>query len=153
MKKQGLTVLALILVALILTSCAQSPASSAPTPAKPAAKTKVTSEDLMLVDQLMLNRKFEEAVSKIQELQQIEPGNPALEEKLREAAGEWKFADAQNLMTVGAYAEAIKKIKDALDLIPHDERMLLALDQAYLELGMQYLSYLDADKAKEALNS
>lgn len=152
-KKQGLTALALIIVALILTSCAQGPVSPAPTPAKPAAKTKVTSEDLMLVDQLMLNRKFEEAVSKIQELQQIEPGNPALEEKLREAAGEWKFADAQNLMGVGAYAEAIKKIKDALDLIPNDERMLIALDQAYLELGMQYLNYLDADKAKEALNS
>lgn len=153
-RKHGLQVLALMMIALIITSCAQGPVTQVTTtPGKPPAKTRVTSEDLMLVDQLMLNRKFEEAVSKIQELQQIEPGNPALEEKLRQAAGEWKFAEAQNLMAVGAYGEAIKKIKSALDLIPQDQRMLYALDEAYLQLGMQYLSYLDAEKAREALNS
>ncbi|MCR4427845.1 MAG: hypothetical protein NUV68_00660 [Caldiserica bacterium] len=151
---RGLQVLVIILISLLITSCAQGPGTQVvTTPGKPPAKTRVTSEDLMLVDQLMLNRKFEEAVSKIQELQQIEPSNPSLQEKLRQAAGEWKFAEAQNLMAVGAYGEAINKIKSALDLIPNDERMLLALDEAYLQLGMQYLSYLDAEKAREALSS
>jgi len=153
-RKKWLPVLVLMLITLILVSCAQGPTTQvAPTPGKPPAKTKVTSEDLMLVDQLMLNRKFEEAVSKIQELQQIEPGNPALDEKLRQAAGEWKFSEAQNLMAVGTYGEAVKKIKSALDLIPGDQRMLYALDEAYLQLGMQYLAYLDAEKAREALSS
>lgn len=151
---RGLQVLVFLLISLLITSCAQSPSPQVTTtPGKPPAKTRVTSEDLMLVDQLMLNRKFEEAVSKIQELQQIEPSNPSLKEKLRQAAGEGKFAEAQNLMAIGAYGEAINKIKLALDLIPNDERMLLALDEAYLQLGMQYLSYLDAEKAKEALSS
>ncbi len=147
----GLGISALLLCFLV--SCA-GPAVTTPiaTTTKAAAKTKVTTEDLLLIDQLLLNGKFEQAVRMLQELQQLEPQNLLVQEKLQQAAGELKFFEAQNLMALGAYQEALKKIQGALDLLPNDPRLFLAQDEANLKLGQQYLDFLEVEKAGEALS-
>lgn len=142
-----------LLLFCFLVSCA-GPTVTAPvaTSTKPVEKTKVTTEDLMLVDQLLLNGKFDQAVRMLQELQQLEPQNLVVQEKLQQAAGELKFSESQSLMALGAYEEALKKIRGALDLLPGDPRLLLAQDEANLRLGQQYMDFLEVEKAREALS-
>jgi Tfp pilus assembly protein PilF len=140
----------LLLVVALLTSCSGFAPSVAPPPAL-SEKKEVTSEDLLLVDQLLLAGKYEDAVLQLQKLGQIDPKNNAVQDKLATATAEWKFTEAQTLVAVGAYAEAIKKMKTALDVLPNDKRILTAMDEAYLNLGKKYLELLDVARAKEAL--
>ena len=149
-KKTITSIGALLLVVALLTSCTGPTPSVAPPPAL-SEKKEVTSEDLLLVDQLLLAGKYEDAVLQLQKLGQIDPKNNAVQDKLRTATAEWKFTEAQTLVAVGAYAEAIKKMKTALDVLPNDKRILMAMDEAYLNLGKKYLELLDVARAKEAL--
>lgn len=149
-KKTITSIGALLLVVALLTSCTGLVPSVAPPPAL-SEKKEVTSEDLLLVDQLLLAGKYEDAVLQLQKLGQIDPKNSAVQDKLATATAEWKFTEAQTLVAVGAYAEAIKKMKTALDVLPNDKRILTAMDEAYLNLGKKYLELLDVARAKEAL--
>jgi uncharacterized repeat protein (TIGR01451 family) len=145
----------ILLVTCILASCVGQTSAQLTSPSStgtPSTVKQVVSEaDLMLVDQLILNGKYEEAVLQLQTLQQRDPSNAKVQDWLRTTNAEWKLADAKTLLAAGGYEEALKKIKAALDLVPGDARFLAAMDQANLGLGKKYVDYLDAARAKEAL--
>ncbi|MEI6509620.1 MAG: hypothetical protein WCO14_01590, partial [bacterium] len=150
----GVILLAVCLLASCVgpTSAQQTPIATDPSSAlRTPETTGISGDELLLVDQMLLNGKFEEAVLKLQGLQQQDPANLQILEKLRKTNAEWKYSEARLLMSAGGYEEAIKKIKTSLDLNPGDTRLLAALDEAYLGLGRKHISFLDAARAKEAL--
>jgi tetratricopeptide (TPR) repeat protein len=146
------TMLGILLLAMILTSCT-GPGGyvSSPVPSLPPAKKDITQDDLLLVDQLILAGKYEQAILAVQTLLQIVPTSPELQGKLKKATGEWRFSEAQALQAAGNFSGAISKLKDAQQLLPGDKRILFSLDENYLSLGKQQLDLMDPANAKASL--
>ncbi len=146
------TMIGILLLAMILTSCT-GPGGYAPSPVPslPPAKKDITQDDLLLVDQLILAGKYEQAILAVQTLLQIVPTSPELQAKLKKATGEWRFSEAQALQAAGNLPAAISKLKDAQQLLPGDKRILFGLDESYLSLGKQQLDLMDPVNAKASL--
>lgn len=142
----------LLLLTIILTSCTGPGGyTPSPVPSLPPAKKDITQDDLLLVDQLILAGKYEQAILAVQTLLQIVPTSPELQVKLKKATGEWRFSEAQALQAAGNFSAAISKLKDAQQLLPGDRRILFSLDEDYLSLGKQQLDLMDPVNAKASL--
>jgi tetratricopeptide (TPR) repeat protein len=146
------TMLGILLLAMILTSCTgPGGVAPSPVPSLPSVKKDITQDDLLLVDQLILAGKYEQAILAVQTLLQIAPTSPELQMKLKKATGEWRFSEAQALQAAGNFSAAISKLKDAQQLLPSDRRILFSLDENYLSLGKQQLDLMDPANAKASL--
>lgn len=142
----------LLLLTMILTSCTGPGGyTPSPVPSLPPAKKDITQDDLLLVDQLILAGKYEQAILAVQTLLQIAPTSPELQVKLKKATGEWRFSEAQTLQAAGNFSGAISKLRDAQQLLPGDKRILFSLDENYLSLGKQQLDLMDPANAKVSL--
>lgn len=142
----------LLLLTMILTSCTGPGGyTPSPVPSLPPAKKDITQDDLLLVDQLILAGKYEQAILAVQTLLQIAPTSPELQAKLKKATGEWRFSEAQALQAAGNFSGAISELKDAQQLLPGDRRILFSLDENYLSLGKQQLDLMDPANARSSL--
>ena len=128
-----------------------SASPSGPTSTATPGKSRVTPEDLLLVDQMILNGRYEDALVMLQQLQQLEPDNAQVKKRLGTLMGEWRYAEGRSLFAQGFWTASIEKLKEAVGYLPGDSGVLNALDGAYLGLARDCLEQLDAESAKAAL--